>query len=311
MAKKAGKAGIPSPRAGQSAGHLLRIEFLPLKTTRSTAVQRRPAQSERKAAFFPRNVRPYGLKRLAVQTENALKEDREPPSFRYILPLRLFSPSASHCDESIGGYLFSSLLYWAFFRSYADAVILSAAVSASWRGGDRRPGGAAAPTPPGSSSRALRGTAGGRRPYDARQKGEKGRPEGKNSPVSDGCPKAGLGVVGGKGLASPLPPAPRREATRPRCRAEAAVRRTSQKKQKQRLLPASNRAEVEYAAGQGKNSFSVTGFLLSLCRCRHPVCCRKRVMARRRSPPRVGGSSDAARKPVPRLARDSERAKAI
>ena len=232
MAKKAGKAGIPSPRAGQSAGHLLRIEFLPLKTTRSTAVQRRPAQSERKAAFFPRNVRPYGLKRLAVQTENALKEDREPPSFRYILPLRLFSPSASHCDESIGGYLFSSLLYWAFFRSYADAVILSAAVSASWRGGDRRPGGAAAPTPPGSSSRALRGTAGGRRPYDARQKGEKGRPEGKNSPVSDGCPKAGLGVVGGKGLASPLPPAPRREATRPRCRAEAAVRRTSQKKRK-------------------------------------------------------------------------------
>ena len=25
--------------------------------------------------------------------------------------------------------------------------------------------------------------------------------------VKDGCPKAGLGVVGGKGLASPLPPA--------------------------------------------------------------------------------------------------------
>ena len=28
--------------------------------------------------------------------------------------------------------------------------------------------------------------------------------------VKDGCPKAGLGVVGGKGLASPLPPAARR-----------------------------------------------------------------------------------------------------
>ena len=225
-----------------------------------------------------------------------------------------------------GAALFSSLLYWVFFRPYADAVILFVVVSASWRGGDRRPGGAAAPTPPGSSSRALRGTAGGRRPYDARRKEEKGRPEGKSSPVSDGCPKAGLGVVGGKGLASPLPPAPRREATRPRCRAEAAVRRTSQKKQKQRLLPASNRAGAEYAAVQGKNSFHLrsgspspvvdflascqslrwinrgrlfsspaeTGFPSPFCRCRHPVCCRKRVMARRRSPPRVGGSSDAA-----------------
>ena len=28
--------------------------------------------------------------------------------------------------------------------------------------------------------------------------------------VKDGCPKAGLGIVGGKGLASPLPPAARR-----------------------------------------------------------------------------------------------------
>ena len=42
------------------------------------------------------------------------------------------------------------------------------------------------------------------------RKGEKGKSEGKSSPVSDGCPKAGLGVVGGKGLASPLPPAARR-----------------------------------------------------------------------------------------------------
>ena len=55
------------------------------------------------------------------------------------------------------------------------------------------------------------------------RKREEGKPEGKSSPVSNGCPKAGLGVVGGKGLASLLPPAPRREATRPRCRAEAVT----------------------------------------------------------------------------------------
>ena len=51
-----------------------------------------------------------------------------------------------------------------------------------------------------------RGTAGGRRPYDARQGGEQGTDEGRRSPVRDGCPKAGLGIVGGKGPPRPLIP---------------------------------------------------------------------------------------------------------
>ena len=87
------------------------------------------------------------------------------------------------------------------------------------------------------------------------RKGEKGKSEGKSSPVRDGCPKAGLGVVGGKGLASPLPPGPRREATRPGCRAEAAVRRTSQKKRKPISAAGSRLAEAGYAAGKVKSFF--------------------------------------------------------
>ena len=42
------------------------------KVKREAAAQRRPARSERKTAFFPRNDRPYGLKRAAFQTEIAL-----------------------------------------------------------------------------------------------------------------------------------------------------------------------------------------------------------------------------------------------
>ena len=43
------------------------------KVKREAAAQRRPAQSERKTAFFPRNDRPYGLKREAFQTEIVLE----------------------------------------------------------------------------------------------------------------------------------------------------------------------------------------------------------------------------------------------
>ena len=44
------------------------------KVKREAAAQRRPAQSERKNRVFPRNDRPYGLKRAAFQTENVLKD---------------------------------------------------------------------------------------------------------------------------------------------------------------------------------------------------------------------------------------------
>ena len=48
--------------------------FLPLKKgKREAAAQRRPAQSEWRNRVFPRNDRPYGLKRKAFQTENALE----------------------------------------------------------------------------------------------------------------------------------------------------------------------------------------------------------------------------------------------
>ena len=43
------------------------------KEKREAAAQRRPAQSERKNALFPRNDRPNGLKCKAFQAENALE----------------------------------------------------------------------------------------------------------------------------------------------------------------------------------------------------------------------------------------------
>ena len=52
-----------------------------------------------------------------------------------------------------------------------------ASESAAWRGGDRRPAGAEAPTPPGRSSRAGRGTAGGRCPMPRDREEEGGRPK--------------------------------------------------------------------------------------------------------------------------------------
>ena len=52
-----------------------------------------------------------------------------------------------------------------------------ACVSAAWRGGDRRPAGAEAPTPPGRSSCAERETAGGRRPLPRGREEEGGLAE--------------------------------------------------------------------------------------------------------------------------------------
>ena len=47
-------------------------------------------------------------------------------------------------------------------------------------------------------------------PAAARRRGGRGTADVSLKTVKAGCPKAGLGVVGGKGLASPLPPAARR-----------------------------------------------------------------------------------------------------
>ena len=77
-----------------------------------------------------------------------------------------------------------------------------------------------------------RGTAGVRTPAAARQRGGRRTADLFLRTVRDGCLNAGFGVVGGKGLRKPLPPAPRREATQPGCRAKAAIQ--WQKKKKKR-----------------------------------------------------------------------------
>ena len=48
-------------------------------------------------------------------------------------------------------------------------------------------------------------------PAAARQKGGRGAADLFLKTVKDGWPNAGFGVVGGKGLRKPLPPAARRE----------------------------------------------------------------------------------------------------
>ena len=73
-------------------------------------------------------------------------------------------------------------------------------------------------------------------PYDAWQGGEQGKAVACRMFVRVGCPRAGLGVVGGKGLASPCPLPPAAQATTLACRAEA-VRPWSDKKRKQPLTP--------------------------------------------------------------------------
>ena len=95
------------------------------------------------------------------------------------------------------------------FRPHAPFVILSHGVSASWRGGDRRPVGVAAPTPPGRSCRAVRGTAGGRCPMT------RDREENRAGPPPAGCPSTlaapgGDGGCRGQGAGKPLSPAARR-----------------------------------------------------------------------------------------------------
>lgn len=100
-------------------------------------------------------------------------------------------------------------------------AILSDVVSAAWRGGDRRPDGAEAPPPPGRSSRVR--DSGRATPYAVRQGGRgRGRPAEKSFP-SERAVADGVGGCRGQGAGKPLPPAPRREATIPGGRAEAAA----------------------------------------------------------------------------------------
>ena len=101
-------------------------------------------------------------------------------------------------------------------------AILSDGVSAAWRGGDRRPEGAEAPPQPGRSSRVR--DSGRATPYAVRQGGgRRGRPAEKRFP-SEKAAADGVGGCRGQGAGKPLSPAPRREATTPGGRAEAAGR---------------------------------------------------------------------------------------
>ena len=54
------------------------------KVKREAAARRRPARSERKTGFFPRRDRPYGVKRNAFHTENALEDARTGELQRFI-----------------------------------------------------------------------------------------------------------------------------------------------------------------------------------------------------------------------------------
>ena len=68
-----------------------------------------------------------------------------------------------------------------------------ASVSAAWRGGDRRPAGAEAPTPPERSSRAKRGTAGGRCPMPRGREEAGGLPAQIDRPSRMAAPTRGWG----------------------------------------------------------------------------------------------------------------------
>lgn len=63
---------------------------------REATAQRRPAQSKRKNAFFPRNTRPYGLNHKAFQTEYALRDGLGLPSF-----VSATSPGERSCAPAI------------------------------------------------------------------------------------------------------------------------------------------------------------------------------------------------------------------
>ena len=80
-------------------------------------------------------------------------------------------------------------------------------VSAAGRGGDRRPAGAEAPTPAGRSARACAGQRKADCPLPRDREEAGGETAPADWPSRMAVPNAGYGVVGGKGLRKPLPPA--------------------------------------------------------------------------------------------------------
>ena len=204
------------------------------------------------------------------------------------------------------------------------------------------PVGAEAPTPPGRSFRRSRDS-GRALPYAARQRGGRRTSSAIMQADKEGCPTAGYGVVGDKGLRKPLSPAasPRRRPKSnawtkpPSCnekrrepkaatgpptppgRSSCALRgvekactpkRTRRQGQRARSIqqPAANPG-MPYDLQARSESIGVDWSPLP-CACERTTCLpmpsispyrRKRGMARRRSPPRRGGSSDAARTLVP------------
>ena len=134
-------------------------------------------------------------------------------------------------------------------------------VSAAGHGGDHRPAGAEAPTPPGRSSRAMRGTAGGRCPLSRGREEDGGRPEQIYRPSGMAALPRGWGSQGVRGCASPLSPAPRREATTPGCLAAAASQRKKEKEKRaifqrrngdhaQRASRSHGQGQIESVAGR-------------------------------------------------------------
>ena len=84
---------------------------------REAAAQRRPAQSERKNRVFPRNARPYGLKRETFQTENALIETSSHPASWIYFP---FTTTQENNDSAGIAHLFPHATVFLSFVAAAD-----------------------------------------------------------------------------------------------------------------------------------------------------------------------------------------------
>ena len=131
------------------------------------------------------------------------------PSVRYVIPCRHSPVSASQCRDPLKEKPSSRPATTR--RPPAPGAPLHPARQRQRVMARRRspPGGAEAPTPPGRSSRVR--DSGRATPYDARQRGGQGTPEGTRSPPRMPGPRRGRGCRG-LGAAKPLPPAaaPRR-----------------------------------------------------------------------------------------------------
>ena len=123
-------------------------------------------------------------------------------------------------------------------------------VSAAGRGGDRRPERGGSSDAGRTLAPRLSGAAGVRTPAAVRQRGGRGTLSARGSRVKDGCPNAGYGVVGGKGLRKPLPPAARRAGDHARMLGRS--RQPATKKMEK------NKAPTSPPARGGKNRYRPT-----------------------------------------------------